>query len=768
MNDVARRHAAIALVSAAVILLQITVTRILSVLLWYHWAFFSISLAMLGIGAPGVWLAMRPPRDGRRLLEASLLSAAVLVPLGVIAMVRGARLFGEHAILLCLASLLPGVLALGTAVCWLLMDAPGPSVGRRYAFDLLGACAGAVLVVPAMTVIPTPALCAAAGFFPLAACWWLRPKAWPRVLVPALALAAILADGRLLALRFTKSYEEVSVMTPIYERWTPTARIAVFDQFMPSGPLGFRWGVGKLRQEGFDYPEQYWLEQDGSAGTPITAFDGDYDKLFYLLDDVTSVGYQLRGPRRVAIVGAGGGRDILTAKLAGAEEVDAIELNAGIVSAVRDHFAGFSGGVYQLDGVHAIVGEGRSVLTRSAGGYDVIQISMIDSWAATAAGAYALSENNLYTREAYQLYFDKLSERGIVATSRWMPNTGFGFEVFRLVVLVGQALRDRGIADPVKHVAFVGGGAVGTVLMSKSPWTDEDIIQLNAVCQQRGFRRHFFDKPNDVLTAMVRGEIDTLGQSSISVAAPSDDKPFFFQPYSPFELLEETTAASLGINGAAVATLRTLMIVMALLTLVLFFAPFCLSRWMDRGAGFWRGSAFFAGIGSSFMFVEITWLQRFVLYLGHPSLATTAALGCMLLGAGLGAMTSARVGLTAWQRVGWVAALIIALLTVAFDGIFAATLGWSFPLRVAVSLLLITPPAFAMGFFFPLGMVRFGDQRKAWYWAINGAAGVLASVVSLAVSMELGFFAVGLMGAGLYALAWALLRGAPCQPATDP
>lgn len=694
--------------------------------------------------------------------------AALLMPLGVIAIIRGARYFGEHAILLCLVSLLPGVLALGTAVCWLLMDASGPAVGRRYAFDLLGACVGALLVVPAMTLVPTPALCAATGLLPLVAFWCLRPKAWLTALVPALALLALLVDGRLLSLRFTKSYEEVAVMTPVYERWTPTARIAVFDQFMPSGPLGFRWGVGKLRQEGFDYPEQYWLEQDGSAGTPITAFDGDYDKLFYLLDDVTSVGYQLRDPRRVAIVGAGGGRDILTAKLAGAAEVDAIELNAGIVSAVRDQFAAFSGGVYQLEGVNAIVGEGRSVLTRSAGGYDVIQISMIDSWAATAAGAYALSENNLYTREAYQLYFDKLSDRGIVATSRWMPNTGFGFEVFRLVALVGQALRDSGVVDPVPHVAFIGAGAVGTVLMSKSPFTNEDIIRLNAVCQQRGFRRHFFGKPNDVLTALLRGEVTTLGESSISVAAPSDDKPFFFQPYSPFDQLDDATAASLGINGAAVATLRTLMIVMTLLTMVLFFAPFMLSRWMDRGAGFWRGSGFFACIGLSFMFVEITWLQRFVLYLGHPSLATTAALGCMLLGAGLGAMTSTRIGLGRWQRVGWTAALIIAVLTGVLDGIFEATLGWPFWMRVVVSLFVITPPAFAMGFFFPLGMVRFGDARKAWYWAINGAAGVLASVVSLAVSMELGFFKVGLLGAGFYLCAWALLRGEPCQAVADP
>jgi hypothetical protein len=399
------------------------------------------------------------------------------------------------------------------------------------------------------------------------------------------------------------------------------------------------------------------------------------------------------------------------------------------------------------------------VLTRSAGDYDVIQISMIDSWAATAAGAYALSENNLYTVEAYRLYGSKLSERGVVSTSRWMPTAGFGFEVFRLLGLVGRALTEEGVVDPTTHMVLVQGGPVGTVLMSRTAFDETAWDALATLCKERGFLLHRLGVQDDYLTQVARGELHKLGQSPVSLRPPTDDKPFFFQPFSPFDDVDLSLADGLGVNGAAVGTLRVLMFTMAALTMVLFFAPFLLGRWMKRGEAFWRGSGFFACIGLSFMFVEIAWLQRFVLYLGHPSLATTAALGCMLLGAGLGAMASARVGVRRWQRAGWLTAAVVAGMSLALTPVFNWTLGWPFALRLLLSVLLITPPAFAMGFFFPLGMVRFGEEQKAWCWAINGAAGVLASVLSLALSMELGFSAVALIGAGLYVAAWLLALG---------
>ena len=675
------------------------------------------------------------------------------MPLGVAAVVHGSRAFGEHAILFCLLGLLPAALALGTSVCVLLLDAKGRAIGRRYAFDLIGACVGALLVVPLMSAVPTPMLCAAVGLLALAAYALVAERRrWMGLVVAAMIVGALF-DGRAFKLSHTKEYEERAHLVPLHDKWTPTARIAVFDDFMPPG---FRWGAG-TNQAPQEPPEQLWLEQDGSAGTPITKFDGDWSKLEYLLWDVTAVGYQIAEPAKVAIVGAGGGRDILAAKLAGAETIHAIELNAAIVEAVNERFGDFSGRVYSLPGVEARVAEGRSELTRSEGGYDLIQISMIDSWSATAAGAYALSENNLYTVEAYELYLERLADDGIVATSRWMPGGGFGLEVVRLLILVHEALAQRGVSDPLAHLVLVQGGKVGTVLASPAPFDAARLSRIAELATERGLR--WFPGTSPVLKGFLSGRAALEEKGGVVLSPPTDDRPFFFQAMSPFGDVDASMAERLGFNAGAVVVLRRLMGVMTLITVVMFFAPFLLARWMKPAAGFWRGSAYFTAIGLSFMFVEIAWLQRFVLYLGHPSLATTVTLGAMLLGAGLGSAVSTRFGLDGWARRGWAAPLVIAGLNAAFGPLFGATLGLGFAARVAVAIVAIAPAGFVMGFFFPLGMVRFGDRHKAWFWALNGAAGVLASVLSLALSMELGFRTVAWIGAGLYAVAWGLGLG---------
>jgi hypothetical protein len=770
------------LVSAAILLYQIALTRVLSVVVWYHFAFLTISLVMLGLGAPGVWFSF--VRRPLRMLPGFLLASAITVPLSVALIVHYGALLLDQSIGYIALCVIPATLSLGGSVCLLLMKASGPAVARMYGTDLLGASLGAALVIPLMHQVSTPQLAAACGLLPLAGLALQGRSLAPLSLALALVLLAVSIHGEAYRITRSKSYDE-SVVAPIYEKWSPTARIAVFDErffVVANQPMGFNWGRGaKFPRQAATQIRQYWLEQDGSAGTPITAFDGDLSGLEHLFYDVTTLGYQLRPPRDVAIIGTGGGRDILSALFSGATSVHAVELNPHIIDAVSERFGEFSGDVYHRPGVTAVADEGRSFMTRVDERFDLVQISLTDSWAASAAGAFALAENNLYTVEAFQLYLERLGEDGILSTSRWTR------ELPRLILLAHASLRELGVAEPLRHLAIASASEVATLLISRTPLEPEDLERLDAICQQRGFERVYPPRPgasgkNALYAAIVeraeRGDLAPVRAQGIDTRPPTDDRPYFFQSVSPLSnlslLKQDPVAMTRGLyfNAASTIVLWHAALMVSLLALLLFLVPF--ARGFRRaGPGEarepWgnlvRSSLYFAAIGAGFMLLENLLVQRFVLYLGHPSYAVIVILACLLVGMGAGSIASPAFGLHRWQRFGICLPLALVALMVALPSLFAATLGWPLAARVILGCALLAPLGAALGLFFPLGMLRFGDRHKPWYWAVNGIFGVVASVMSLLLAMNWGFTAVGIVSAVAYLLAWWLLRDARRGPA---
>jgi len=773
MNDAreagrSRDYAAIALVSCATLLLEIAFTRLLSVVLWYHFAFLTVSLAMLGVGAPGVWFAAKRPTETA--LRRSLLAAGIAVPLALVGIVKlGAFLplvpgtvttvadVVSARVILTVLCTLTALLALGTSVVLLLLRARGPIFGRMYASDLFGAALGAALAVPLMHVLSTPTIIALCGLLPLiAAAILLRPI--PK-LVPVLvtALAVLLIWGEPLRLHYAKLYTESDVL---WEKWTPTARLAVFPTPFWSGQPqnAFGWGMGSRFRP---YPlEQMWLEQDGSAGTPITRLDRPLSEMPHLLFDVTSLGHQLRPPREVCVIGAGGGRDILTALAVGATRVDAVELNGAIVGALEGPFREFSGDVYHLPGVVPHVAEGRSFLLHADRSWDLIQISLIDSWAATAAGAFSLAEANLYTVEAMRLYLRHLTPGGIVSISRW-TRLATELEVPRLALLVKRALELEGVSEPERHIVVAEGQAIATVLASRTPFDLDDWKRLDAVCEERGFLRHWPVGPatpqGSFIADVLLAGPERYEAEGFDLSPPTDDRPFFFHLVPVFGRVDPTMRALLSPNDTAVVVLRWLMIVVGALTLALFLAPLLVSRELLPVKGTLRGSLYFAAIGVAFLLVETALIQKFILYLGHPSRATTVVLSGVLLGAGVGSFAAGSVSTRRIDRSRFLLPLAVIVALFLLPGLFEGTLGWPMAARVAVGLAIIVPLAMLMGFAFPVGMGRFGEDNKAWYWAINGVAGVLAGVASLALAMTIGYSWVLGLGAAAYLVAASLL-----------
>ncbi len=736
-------------------LYEIGVTRILSVVLWYHFAFLAVSLAMLGLGVPGVWFALRRP--GERSLERALIAAAVAAPLSIVVLFRYGGPLPERTALATVCILVP-MLALGAAVCLLLLRARAGAIGRMYGADLLGATAAALAVVPLMHRVPTPLIVAGSGLLPALALAVLGRAGGAVLATVAVVVLAAWPDG--LRVRYGKVYSEEGLEL-LYERWTPTARLTVIST--PFHQRAFGWGMGSRYVP--RRVEQVWLEQDGAAGTPITRMTGASGELDHLVYDVTSLADQLQPPVRTCVIGAGGGRDVLAAMGSGARDVDAVELNPYIVQLVSTRFGEYSGDVYHTRGAHAVVSEGRSYLTRSSKRYDLIQISLIDSWAATAAGAYALSENYLYTLEAYRLYWNRLTPTGMLSTSRWVTS----LEAVRLANLVREALSREHVANPNAHLAVAQGGQVATVLAAREPFTGARLDTLRAVCERRGFALLWpldasHSDPGDVGLVLDRGP-ESFRARGLDVSVPVDDRPFFFHNVAVFGGQPSADVTSFLNNARAVLVLRGLMAVVTLLAVALFFLPFALRGALPREPGFWRGSGYFAAIGLGFMLVEIPVIQRMILYLGHPSHAITVVLASMLLGAGLGSLASGR--LRAPAIAVWAALLVggIAAANAGLPHLVTATIGWAWPARVLAAGGIAGALGFLMGFALPLGMLRFGDVGKPWFWAVNGASGVMASVCSLGLAMTLGFERVVWWGAGLYALAVLLLSAPSRSPA---
>jgi hypothetical protein len=746
-------HAAIALVSMAILLFEILITRLLSVTLSYHFAFLAISLAMFGLAAPGVWMSVRPP--GPRALLYALMAGALSLPLSVLGIVHlGASLRGMPSVWV--AFLLAPMLALGSGVCVLLLGARGGAVARMYAADLAGGALGAVLAVPLLSGLPTPSVIAALGILPLAALTIVESKGRMKIAVLAVLLGASAVWGEPYRLRYTRVYLETQ--PPLYERWTPTARITVHPQTDFKG-----WGTGA--NHGGAALESLWIDQDGSAGTPIVKHARGARIPESLLYDITAAPYELGLGPRACIIGGGGGRDILSALAAGVEQVEVVELNPWTVAAVSKVFADYSGDPYHLPGVRSFVGEGRSHFARPGPPCDVLQISQIDTFAASAAGAYALTENSLYTVEAIHGFMRRLSPGGALSITRWARGPAWP-ESARLVLLVAEALRLAGVADPTSHLLVLASKGSANVMAFRKPVGAELLSAANRIAEHRGFERWWPLTPGEQASSPValvlahgpRG----FEQQGYDLSPTFDDRPFFFQT---LHLLRGSVALAqrgTGERELSVAVLRALASNLTILTAILLLLPVVLRKQLPRTRGWGRATLYFGCIGVGFMFIEIPLLQRLTLYLGHPSYATTAVLGSLLLGAGIGSALATHVSVALTKLVALLVPMLVS--SIAFGltlAIIPVTQGLELTSRIAITIAAVGLLGVPMGMLFPLGMRDFDGRDRTWYWAVNGAAGVLASVLALVLALLEGFSFVLWLAVAVYVIAALALKQRP-------
>ncbi|MEY4515078.1 MAG: hypothetical protein RLZZ450_7200 [Pseudomonadota bacterium] len=785
-------YSGIFVLALATLMLEVLLTRIASVIAWYHLAFFVISLAMLGLTAGAVLVFLRPgwftaTEVARRLAE-STLAFALAVPL-CLAFALSHPLVQEGSLMDFVALLGTGLaLALpfvpaGVALTLALTRA-GLPVGRAYGIDLLGAASGCALVIPVLAVLdaPSAALLAAAlaalaaALFAGAAGGKLRAPVW--VGLGLLGLTLLNASQPFPPLRpaWVKGrHENIAYYDSM--RWNSYSRVTIEKEV--TGPPFF-WAMGENTPATLLAPiTQRQLVIDGIAGTVMSELGAGLGAHDYLAYEMTAAVHEIRAHGPAAVIGVGGGRDLLAAARAGHETVVGIELNGLIVDAHTGFLRSFSG-IADLPGVTLVHDEARSYLAHDRQHYSTIAMSLIDTWAATGTGAYSLSENGLYTVEAWRTFTRRLTKRGIFSVSRFYYAENPG-ETARMLSLALATLWKSGAQDPRAHIVVLQSKQVATLLLCRSPFSTADLDALEGVAAERGFGlmvtpRKLPDQPQ-LRELLLQTSPEALAQFAdaqlLDISPPSDARPFFFNMLRPSSWLlgrEEIDKLDLRFLGNLVASQSLLysVLVTLLLTALTLLWPMR-ARLSELRALPKRDVAaalgYFALIGLGFMFVEIGLLSRLSVFLGHPTLALAVLLGGLISFTGVGSLLSARVPLAnpRWARLyPLLPAVLVALASLLALPAMRPYQSAAVPVRIAVSLGILLLPALAMGLCFPLGL-RLCEQMESartkatprlgpWLWGINGAFGVCASGLALASSMVWGVPVTLAIGAACYLL----------------
>jgi hypothetical protein len=773
-------YAGLFLIAMATLMLEVLLTRIFSVTLWHHLAFVAVSIAMFGLtlGAVIVFISARWLVPRRLWIVLSLGSAgfAIAAVASVALHLRMAddpRLLTANVLDLASAYTVIAVpfVCSGIVVATALTHFPR-DVARLYAADLGGAAVGCIALIGVLDWLGGPlsvvAVAMTAGVAAVVyalgssdAGPWRQRGIVAGVIVVTLGVGGLAVgnNDRALVLRYAKGARWA---TPIYEKWNSHSRVAVVSDRWEH-PFG--WGLSSRFQPQGPV-RQLHVTIDASAETVMTQVTRPED-LDHLRYDVTNVGLHLRRGGSVYIVGAGGGRDVLSAIAFDAPRIVAVELNRAIIEALTGPFGDVTGHLDRHPGVLFVHDEARSYLARAGERFDFIQVSLIDTWAATAAGAFALSENTLYTVEAWRTLLGGLSDRGVMSVSRWYARPQ-PFEVYKALGLATASLRASGVTDTRRHLIAVAElrsrrargddsstPGIATLLVSRSPFTDADIDTIEQVANEMAF---------DILVSPRRAASEEfavaadaarlngfIAATSASLTPPTDDRPFFFRIDSSL------------LNG--------LLLFVVVLAATLIALPILVTVGVAAVARAPGLTVAFLALGVGFMSIEIAQMMRLTLLLGHPTFSLSVVLFGMLVSSGLGSFTTSRIAAprlgAAIRRRMILLMVVLVVLGVATPWVAPALHSAATTTRVAAALALLAPAGFLMGMALPLAMaVAFRAQPRlsAWFWGVNGAASVVGSVLAVVMATNLGFSATWWLGATCYAIAGLALTGA-CREA---
>ena len=749
--------AGIFLIALSGLVLEVSITRIFSAAIWYHFAFVAVSVALMGLGASGLVVHHRVKKlKGKWAENLTIYSAwgiAIFIPItlfvmhGLASQVIYLPLF---MVLFSVPFFLVGIIISAA------FNAFASVAGRLYAADLIGASAGALLVVlflvltggEGATLIVGLIASIGGTIFSRIAKNTKKTIASLIFVVFAISLIFLNYATQIFAIPTDPTAQKD---LPIYLREHPGSRIVKTE-----------WNSFSRIDvvEGGTSPEGLVAKVfiDGGAGTNIISWDGKTGSRQELSTWMQYLPFKMMQDPKVLVIGSGGGRDVVASLVSGSKDVTSVEINPIIYETVKS-YGDRAGNVYSHEYVRSYVDEGRSFITRSSEKYDIIYVPFVDTWASVSSGGLSVSENFLYTLEGFQQYYDHLTDRGKIVTVRWL------IDAPRFISTYAKLLEQNGIPHDqlYRHLIMVTSDSytqdpsVTMVIFSKSPFTDEEIRFLSQSFSQYEYKPILV--PGQIMrepySALLNGQINLdqfYSMFNTKVYPVTDDNPYFLSFEKPLpRAVEVLLYASFGI--------------VAIFLLV----PFA---WMkQRGKeeevlgvnkseiGTATVIPYFAALGMGFILIELALLQKLILLMGNPTMTFALLLFTLLISSGAGSLFSPRIAKNNMKNlvfvIGGIAGLGI-LYVFFLPHIIYSTIAEPVEIKSIVSIAILAPIGFLMGMPLPTGMRLLKVHRPdyiPWMWAVNGAFSVLGAVLAIAIGIMYGSSLAMVLGILIYLVA---------------
>lgn len=754
------------LLSLCSLSIEVLYSRILSVTTWYHLSFFAVSTAMLGMSAGASIIFLRskkiiPLKDNYFSSNILFFSFSIIISLVILCFIpvdiSGGFMNYLFLILVTAGCALPFYF-FGKLITIILTKLPFP-IGKLYSSDLLGGAFGAVLVLILLEYFDAPSIIILISAVSLISIFLLsknRKYIYSSITLLILIFSFFIINSQstnhILKPYVVKGKYDKQANSYIDDRWNSISRVVVYPL---SSSYPYLWGPSpKLPHKSI---LQYFMNIDGDAGTIIRKYE-NRDDIEHLKYDVTNIGFAIRPEGKCCIIGVGGGKDVHSALLYNYSNITGIDVNKIFIDYLNNRFRNFAN-IANNDKVTLIHADARSYINSSPEKYSVIQMSLIDTWASTGAGAFSLSENSLYTVDAWKVFLNKLDTNGILSVSRWYNKNDLG-ETGRIISLAMAALFDCGVKNPSDNILMASCGNISTILVSRTSFTNADIENFKIINSELQFQNIIIPGVpsvsaiiNEILQAKNTDDLDNLGKVKLyNFSPPTDESPYFFNMVKISDVFSSQLNKvnySDGIiagNLKASKTLISLIICLLVFTIITILLPLFFRRINSKFTKkiFFSGLIYFSLIGIGFMVFEISLIQRLTLFLGNPLYALGILLSVLIASSGLGSFFSEKFNIDKKIKffiLSAIVSILILLVRFLLPVIIENYITSDIALKIFISVILIIIIGFPLGFFFPTGIKisnLSNPDYTPWLWAINGVFSVLSSAVSVFISIYIG------------------------------